>query len=90
MPPLLRSPTLAWMTDQDPDERFAIEGDQEDALRKVMQAPGGPDKATALERLRTAPVSELELPGVRDGMIEAARRAGASWDEINAAADEPR
>lgn len=75
---------------KDRDERFVIEGDPEDALRRLMQLPGGPDKATALERLRTAPEAELELPGVRDGLIEAARRAGASWDEINAAADEPR
>jgi hypothetical protein len=41
----------------------------------------------ALERCRTALDADLRIPGYRDGLIEAARRAGATMDEIEAAFD---
>jgi hypothetical protein len=71
----------------DGDERFAIEGDPEDALRGLL---GADAKAKALQRLRTALPSELALLGHKDALVEAARRADASWDEIEAALAVPR
>jgi hypothetical protein len=42
-------------------------------------------KEEALEQCQTASAPELETPGHREGLMDTARRAGASMDEIAAA-----
>ena len=78
--------------DADPDERFAIEGDPEDALRGLMRVH--PDavaetKEHKLDWIRKANAEELAIPEVRDKLIQEAREAGASPDEIDAALAAP-
>ena len=65
-------------------EAASIEGAPEDALRALLNDPEIA-KEEALARCRTTHASELEIPGRRDGLVDAARRAGASLDEIHAA-----
>jgi|GEM_PF-4222283 len=77
------------MTDRQLDKRFVIEGDPEDALRGLMGSPEDPKRA-ALARLRVALPAELALPGHQAALVSDARRADASWDEINAALEAPR
>ncbi len=47
------------------------------------------DKEAALHRLRQARPEELAAPGVEDKLIEAARKAGAGWGEIEEAISTP-
>jgi hypothetical protein len=44
-----------------------------------------PSKQAVLDRCRTALDEELYTPGFRDRLIDAARAAGASMDEVRAA-----
>lgn len=80
------------MNDQDPDERFKIEGDPEDALRGLLRddpsAEPVDQKEQALDALRKALPAELALPGHKEKLMEAAYRAEASWPEIEQALSE--
>ena len=74
------------MADQDPDERFSIEGDPEDALRAFLKVPVPMDpraKEAALTRLRDAPEEELAVFG--DALREDALKAGATEQEVREA-----
>jgi hypothetical protein len=64
---------------QDPDERFKIEGDPEDALRALMGVD--PEaKDAALKRLQNAPIEEMDVFG--HALREDALQAGATEQEI--------
>ena len=82
------------MADQDPDERFSIDLDPEDALRGLLKVdpsestPGS--KRAKLDWITKATAEELANPAIRDSLIQEARETDASWDEINAALDAPR
>jgi hypothetical protein len=78
------------MADQDPDERFVIEGDPEDALKALLKAEPEPTdpraKEAALRRLRDAPEEELAV--FEDKLRGDALRAGATEHEIREAQTE--
>ena len=72
--------------DFNPDERVSIPLDPETALRgllKVDPEAGLTDKERALNALRQAYPEELALHG--DRLRGDARKAGASWEEIEEA-----
>jgi hypothetical protein len=77
------------VADQDPDERFSIEGDPEDALRGLLSGePGG--KEAKLAYLRTAPSVVMEDAALLDAAMQEALEAGASRTEIREAVETPR
>jgi hypothetical protein len=47
------------------------------------------DKEAALHRLRQARPEDLAVPGVEARLIDAARKAGAGWGEIEEAISTP-
>jgi hypothetical protein len=76
----------------DPEERFTIEGDPEDALRAFLKVDpeSEPVAESALARIRTAIPEELATPERRDALIQDALEAGATREQVDAAIDAPR
>ncbi len=77
------------------DTRTSIPLDPEEALKALLTVnpddePLDDAKQAALSRLRAALPTELALPGHQDALVEAARRADATWDEIKDALETPR
>jgi hypothetical protein len=77
------------MADDPADERISLHGlDPEDALRGLMRVhldAVAETKEHKLDWIRKAPATELAIPEVRDKLIQEAREAGASPEEIKAA-----
>jgi len=84
------------MADRERDDaRTSIPLDPEEALKALLRVdpeaePVEDAKQAALARLRAALPAELALSGHQDALVEAARRADASWDEIKEALEKPR
>ena len=76
----------------DDDDRVSIPLPFEEAMRGLLKVD--PDTLTGkdamLAFIARATREELAIPVHRDAMIQEAREADASWDEINAALEVPR
>ena len=76
----------------DDDDRVSIPLPLEEAMRGLLKVD--PDTLTGkdakLAFIARATREELAIPVHRDAMIQEAREADASWDEINAALEVPR
>jgi hypothetical protein len=59
----------------------------EKAMPMAERQAARESRNAALQKCRTAHAAELKTQGYRDGLIEAARRAGATMEEIAAAFD---
>jgi hypothetical protein len=76
----------------DDEERFSIPLSFEEAVQGLLKVDPAilRDKDAKLAYIARATREELAIPEHRDAMIQEAREADASWDEINAALDAPR
>jgi hypothetical protein len=76
----------------DDDDRVSIPLPFEEAVRGLLKVD--PDTLTGkdakLAFIARATREELAIPAHRDAMIQEAREADASWDEINAVLEAPR
>jgi hypothetical protein len=74
------------------EDRVSIPLPFEEAMQGLLKVD--PDTLTGkdakLAHIARATREELATPGYRDAIIQEAREADASWDEINAALDAPR
>jgi hypothetical protein len=68
-------------------EQVPIQGDPEDPLRAPAHGPG--DKDAKLGWIKKASAEELANPEVRDRLVQQAREAGATPEEIGDALDTP-
>ena len=76
----------------DDDERVSIPLSFEEAMQGLLKVDPNTltGKDAKLAYIARATREELAIPGHRSAMIQEAREADASWDEINAALDAPR
>jgi hypothetical protein len=75
------------------DEKVSISGDPEDALRgllKVDPEHSRIERDEKLDWIKKATDGELAIPEVRDKLIQEARGAGATPEQIDQALDAPR
>jgi hypothetical protein len=77
--------------DKDRDEPVKLGLDPKTALKGQLKVdpeaqPSG-NKEHKLDWIRKAPSDELAIPEVRDELVQEARDAGATQDEIDAALD---
>jgi hypothetical protein len=80
--------------DEEHGEGISISGDPEDGLRALMGAASTERRALAtdakLDWIKKASAEELDDPELRDRLIQEAREAGATPEQIDEALDEHR
>jgi hypothetical protein len=76
----------------DDQDRVSIPLPFEEAMRGLLKVDPATltGKDAKLAHIARATPDELATPGYRDAIIQEAREAGASWDEVNAALEAPR